>query len=65
MDQSAVVKRIERMCFGTTQAAVARQLGISKQYLCDILAGRREPGPLVLDAMDLERRVAYFPTNGS
>lgn len=50
---------IEKLCKGRTQAAVARELGISPAYLCDILAGRREPGPSVLKALGLERKISY------
>lgn len=44
---------------------MAQELGISKQYLCDVLAGRREPGPAILEAMGIKRTVRYEPTNGS
>lgn len=42
-----------------TQTAWAKANGVSPAYVSDILAGRREPGKLVLDALGLERVVTY------
>ena len=41
------------------KAALAKELGISRQYLNDVLSGYREPGKKVLDALGLERVVTY------
>lgn len=40
-------------------AAWAKQNGVSASYVSDVLAGRREPGKLILDALGLERVVTY------
>jgi transcriptional regulator with XRE-family HTH domain len=37
-----------------TQAALARELGISKGYLHDVISGRREPGAKLCEALGLE-----------
>ena len=42
-----------------SQKAAAAALGISAQYLTDILNGRREPGPKMLKALGLERISSY------
>jgi transcriptional regulator with XRE-family HTH domain len=42
-----------------TQVALARELGVSTGYLNDVLQERREPGPKVLKALRLRRRVVY------
>ena len=42
-----------------TQKAVAVDLGVSEQYLSDVLNGRREPGEAMLEALGLERVVTY------
>lgn len=42
-----------------SQKKVAKQLGISAQYLGDILQGRREPGEKVLKTLKLKRVVLY------
>jgi transcriptional regulator with XRE-family HTH domain len=47
-----------------SQKVVASRLGISPQYLNDILRGRREPGEKVLKALGYRREVRYIPTEG-
>jgi transcriptional regulator with XRE-family HTH domain len=47
-----------------SQRAVAQELGVSPQYLCDVLAERREPGKSILDALGLEKKVSYRKING-
>lgn len=42
-----------------TQLSLARKLGISAQYLHDILHGRREPGESALEYLGLEKVVVY------
>lgn len=44
---------------GNSQAEWARKHGVSPAYVSDVLAGRREPGKLVLDALGLERVITY------
>lgn len=44
-----------------SQKAFAKAHGISEQFLHDILAGRREPGKKLLDAMGWERIITYQP----
>ncbi len=52
--------RIEK----STQVQVALDLGISTQYLGDMLHGRRTVGPKVIKALGLEKRVIYRRING-
>lgn len=42
---------------GLSQAA--RDMGVSVSYLCNIMKGRADPGPIVLEALGLERVVTY------
>lgn len=42
-----------------SQKKIAKELGISAQYLGDILQARREPGEKVLKALRLKRVVLY------
>lgn len=44
-----------------TQTALASELGVSIGYLNDIINDRREPGPKILKALKLQRRVIYEP----
>lgn len=43
---------------GTAKAA-AESLGVSQQYLSDVIKGRRDPGAKLLSAMGLQSRVVY------
>jgi len=64
VNQEEVVDRIRLDLYylariGGTQESAAKSLGISPQYLSDVLKGRREPGPKVLKALGLVRKVTY------
>lgn len=43
----------------STRKAFADKVGISSAYLCDIIQGRREPGPKVLQFLRLEKVIVY------
>jgi transcriptional regulator with XRE-family HTH domain len=47
-----------------SQQALAETLGVTPAYLSDVLAGRREPGPKILEALRLRRQVAYVRRGG-
>jgi transcriptional regulator with XRE-family HTH domain len=49
---------------GSTLKSLAGDLDVSIGYLHDILNERREPGPKMLKALKLKRRVIYEPING-
>jgi len=53
------VRKLLRERANGNQAAWAREQGISAQYVCDVLTGRREPGEAILKALKVERRVTY------
>ena len=40
-------------------AAWARNHGISQQYVCDVRAGRKRPGPKILAALGLKREDSF------
>ena len=48
-----------------SQASLATEIGISPQYLNDILKGRRDPGETVLRYLGLRKRVIYVPLTGT
>ena len=59
------VRDLLRKKIGTgTNADFARSLGVSRAYIGDVRKGKREPGPAILDALDLVRCVTieYVPT---
>lgn len=42
-----------------SQKALAEHLGVSAQYLGDVLSGKREPGDSILKALGLRKTVHY------
>lgn len=59
MDRAGVIVKLRRRLTGTTQAKVAKDLGITQAYLNDILRGKRDPGEKLLAALGLQRRITY------
>jgi DNA-binding transcriptional regulator YdaS (Cro superfamily) len=59
MTHTQLMKLIRSKCSEDTQLAYAKELGVSPSYLCDILKGRREIGPKVLERMGMERVIQY------
>jgi len=53
------LKELQRFCAGKTQTAAARELGVSRAYLVDALAGRRAVGDKLLTALGIEKTVEY------
>jgi hypothetical protein len=43
----------------------AAKVGVSQQYICDVLLGRKEPGKKILQALGLERVVTYRLVEGN
>jgi len=44
-----------------TQAAWAKTINASPAYVSDVLNGRREPGPKILEAVGFHKVTAYRP----
>lgn len=42
-----------------SQKALAKELGVSQQYLGDVISEKREPGKKILDALKLRKVVRY------
>jgi transcriptional regulator with XRE-family HTH domain len=60
MNRDTVIKKIERIIEERgTQRAAAEFLGVSPQYLTDLLKGRRDPGVKILSKLGLQSRVIY------
>ena len=58
LDVVGLIREQVRLC-GYSQKTVAFNLGVSPQYLSDILRYRREPGAKILRAMNLKKRILY------
>jgi len=54
-----VLRRLHRLIGDGTQKDAAEKLGVSQQYLSDVLNEAREPGPLILAGLGIERVVTY------
>lgn len=60
MTRATVIRKIEQIIETQgTQKAAAEFLGVSQQYLTDLIKGRRDPGSKILDKLGLESRVIY------
>lgn len=60
LTSASVVQRIRRYVSGfDSQAQAAAALGVSAQYLNDVLTGHRPPGPKILKSFDLRRVFRY------
>jgi transcriptional regulator with XRE-family HTH domain len=63
MTRDKLIAMLLRIKGKRTQLQLAEELGVSPQYIGDVLAGNREPGKKVLDALKLERVVMYKPVS--
>lgn len=59
MSEQGLIDFLKCMCSGSGQKAAAKRLGISPQYLNDIIRKRREPGDKVLKALKLKKVISY------
>lgn len=60
MDKSDVIRLLEEEVKRLgSQRALADRLGVTPAYLGDVLRGRRDPGPAILEALGLEKDVIY------
>lgn len=62
MDAELVRSMLKARCAEAgSQKAWAKEAGVSVQYVCDVLHGRREPGDAICSALGLRRVVTYEP----
>ncbi len=47
-----------------SQKAFAKEIGVSGQYVADILCSKRNPGPVILKALGLVKVVTYERETG-
>lgn len=60
MDRDRIIKMLVNACDKAgSQAAWAKEHGMSAAYVSDVLSGRRDPGEKALKALGLERVVIY------
>jgi transcriptional regulator with XRE-family HTH domain len=58
-DQLIQVLKEEQDRLGLNQAAFARRLRVSRQYLSDIYLNKRAPGPTILKYLGIEKTVNF------
>jgi hypothetical protein len=60
ISRDAIVEELRLLVSSmSTQAALAKRIGITPAYLSDILAGRRHPGPVVCKFLKIKAVVVY------
>ena len=59
MTKDQLISKLKEIIQGGSQRSCAQQLGISEAYLSDILSGKRDPGPKLLEPIGLIRVVSY------
>ena len=61
LTKSEVLAKMKKQQGKRTAREYAAELGISPAYLSDIYAGKREPGPAILDRLGLVLVPKYEP----
>lgn len=59
MNLQTLITQLQKRTAGGQQKAYAHELGVSPAYLNGVIKERIDPGPKLLDALGLERRVTY------
>ncbi len=59
MNSEAILEIINRRLETTSQRELAKELGVSPQYLHDVINGRRSVGTEIPKALGLEKHVEY------
>jgi transcriptional regulator with XRE-family HTH domain len=59
MTRDHIIAKLLRMKGSRDKKELAIDLGISPQYLGDVLAGKREPGKAILDELGMEKSISY------
>jgi len=58
MNLDEFIQYLKRQMVGS-QAEYAKKLGVSAQYLGDVLSKKRDPGKKILDAVGFEKTIDY------
>jgi transcriptional regulator with XRE-family HTH domain len=61
MNLSQFLDFIRERMRGRSQRDFAEEMGVSPQFLCDVLLHRRTPGPKLLKGLQVEELVLYRP----
>jgi plasmid maintenance system antidote protein VapI len=53
------LQMLKAECKKSSQSKVAKRLGVSRQFICDVLKGRRDITDRLLEGLGVEKRVTY------
>jgi transcriptional regulator with XRE-family HTH domain len=59
MTNEDVLSELKRRQGDGSQKALAERIGVSPQYLVDVIKKRREPGPKILKALGIVKTVTF------
>ncbi len=62
MNLKQAIQKMKLQQGDLTQAQFAKWLEVSPQYLSDVYAGKRAPGPKILEALGIIQRTEYEST---
>jgi hypothetical protein len=62
MKREHVIQKLKNAQGDMSLRTYSDTIGCSPSYLCDVYAGKREPGPLILEALGLESVVTKTVT---
>ena len=51
--------QLKKRLQSTTQAALAREIGVKPPHLCEVLKGRKPPGIKIRKFLGIEKQVTY------
>ena len=55
---------LQTLVKASSQAKVALEIGVTQQYISDVINRRKAPGKSILRALGLERSISYVKANG-
>jgi transcriptional regulator with XRE-family HTH domain len=55
LTETDIIAMLRKLQGDMTQRELAEKIGVSQQYLCDVLIGRRDPGPSILQYLGIEK----------
>jgi hypothetical protein len=59
MKIETVRRKLHMRCRGRIVRQLAKEIGVSRTFIFHVIAGRKQPGPKILDFLGLERYEAY------
>lgn len=60
LTQDEVVARLHSIIRTRTQASLAKEIGVSRSFLCEVLRGTRPPTGKILDHLGLRAQTVYI-----